>query len=80
MRIFRLVLGLVLAMSPLSAHFSLLQPASIHASENGGKGAGPCGEGTDSNVVTAVQGGHALPHHSSKTRGRQATASKIICD
>jgi len=29
--------------------------------ENGGKGAPPCGEGDASNVITKVQGGHALP-------------------
>lgn len=42
------------------AHFALIQPPSALATENGGKGNPPCGEGTDSNVVTDVQGGHAL--------------------
>jgi len=42
------------------AHFALLQPPSALAIEDGGKGAPPCAEGPDSNIVTAVQGGHAL--------------------
>jgi hypothetical protein len=43
------------------AHFALLQPPSALAVEDGGKGAPPCAEGPDSNVVTQVQGGHPLP-------------------
>jgi hypothetical protein len=42
------------------AHFALLQPPSALAIEDGGKGAPPCAEGPDSNIVTAVQGGHPL--------------------
>ena len=49
-----------LAAGAAQAHFAQLQPPSALSSENGGKGAPPCGEGTDSNVVTAVQGGHAV--------------------
>jgi hypothetical protein len=42
------------------AHFALLQPPSALAIEDGGKGAPPCAEGPDSNIVTQVQGGHPL--------------------
>ena len=42
-------------------HFSLLAPASALQTENGGKGPAPCGDGVESNIVTAVRGGHALP-------------------
>ena len=49
-----------MALASAHAHFALLQPASALAHEDGGKGAPPCGEGTDSNIVTDVQGGHPL--------------------
>lgn len=53
--------GLALvALAAAHAHFALLQPPSSLSVENGGKGAPPCGEGPDSNVVTQVQGGHPL--------------------
>jgi hypothetical protein len=53
--------GLALvALEAAHAHFALLQPPSALAVENGGKGAPPCGEGPDSNVVAQVQGGHPL--------------------
>ena len=42
------------------AHFALVQPPSALANEDGGKGAPPCAEGTDSNIVTEVQGGHPI--------------------
>jgi hypothetical protein len=41
-------------------HFALIQPPSALATEDGGKGAPPCGEGIDSKMVTQVQGGHPL--------------------
>jgi hypothetical protein len=53
------VLLLVPAFAP--AHFILVTPPSSLQTENGGKGAPPCGEGIDSNVITQVQGGHPLP-------------------
>jgi hypothetical protein len=43
-----------------SAHFKFLEPPSSLATENGGKGAPPCGEGTPSGIVTKAQGGHPL--------------------
>jgi hypothetical protein len=43
-----------------NAHFNLLQPKSWVTTEDGGKGVPPCGQGTPSNVVTKVQGGHPL--------------------
>jgi len=52
---------LILSPSVAEAHFTLVQPTSWLATDNGGKGAPPCGEGTPSNVVTKVQGGHSLP-------------------
>ena len=55
----RVGLALV-ALEAAHAHFALLQPPSALSVENGGKGAPPCGEGPDSNVVTQVQGGHPL--------------------
>ena len=42
------------------AHFTLVQPASCWTVDDGGKGAPPCGEGTPSNVITKVQGGHPI--------------------
>ena len=42
-------------------HFSLLAPASALQTENGGKGPAPCGDGVESNIVTAVRGGHPVP-------------------
>jgi hypothetical protein len=53
--------GLVLlALGGAHAHFALLQPPSALSTEDGGKGAPPCAEGPDSNVVTDVQGGHPM--------------------
>ncbi len=51
---------LLLAMPVSHAHFALVQPPSALAIEDGGKGAPPCAEGPDSNIVTAVQGGHPV--------------------
>jgi hypothetical protein len=52
---------LVLLAAPLAhAHFALMQPPSALANEDGGKGAPPCAEGPNSNIVTAAQGGHPL--------------------
>jgi len=52
---------LITSPSVAEAHFTLVQPSSWLGTDNGGKGAPPCGEGTPSNIVTKVQGGHALP-------------------
>jgi hypothetical protein len=49
-----------LALRLAQAHFALVQPPSALAVEDGGKGAPPCAEGPNSNVVTAVQGGHPI--------------------
>jgi hypothetical protein len=46
--------------SAAKAHFILSQPPSALSTEDGGKGAPPCGEGIPSNVVTRVQGGSPL--------------------
>ena len=57
-----LMVGILGLLPPAAdAHFSLVQPASWLATDNGGKGPPPCGEGTPSNIVTRVQGGHPLP-------------------
>lgn len=60
----RLVLALtgitVLLSGVAEAHFALVQPPSSLATEDGGKGAPPCGEGTPSNIVTKVRGGHPI--------------------
>jgi hypothetical protein len=57
-----LLVGLgLLFPSAADAHFTLVQPSSWLSTDNGGKGAPPCGEGTPSNVVTKVQGGHSIP-------------------
>lgn len=42
------------------AHFTLVQPPSCWTIDDGGKGSPPCGEGTPSNIVTKVQGGHPI--------------------
>src|SRR5450756_2701274 len=58
-----LILGgglVLLALAVAHAHFALLQPPSALSTEDGGKGAPPCAEGPDSNVVTDVQGGHPM--------------------
>jgi hypothetical protein len=53
--------GLALvALGVAHAHFALLKPPSALAIEDGGKGAPPCAEGPNSNIVTDVQGGHPL--------------------
>jgi hypothetical protein len=53
----------ILALFPAvaDAHFTLVQPASWLATDNGGKGPPPCGEGVPSNAITKVQGGHPIP-------------------
>ena len=57
-----LLIGIVMLLPPVAeAHFTLVQPASWLATDNGGKGAPPCGEGPPSNIVTKVQGGQPLP-------------------
>lgn len=54
--------GLLLLVHGIAqAHFTLVSPASVWTTDNGGKGAGPCGTGTESNVVTEVAGGHVIP-------------------
>ena len=50
----------LLALGVAQAHFALVQPPSALATEDGGKGAPPCGEGIPSNRVTDVQGGHPI--------------------
>ncbi len=52
--------GFVLLANLAWAHFTLIQPPSWLTTEDGGKGAPPCGEGTPSGIVTRVQGGHPL--------------------
>jgi len=42
------------------AHFNLIMPPPADSATDGGKGAPPCGPTTASNVVTSVQGGHAI--------------------
>ncbi len=61
-RILALALGgiTVLLSGVAEAHFTLVQPPSSLTTEDGGKGVPPCGDGTASNVVTKVQGGHLL--------------------
>src|ERR1051325_9476700 len=56
---FRWAVGLA-ALRVAQAHFALMQPGSAVSLENGGKGAPPCGEGPESNVVTEARGGHAI--------------------
>ena len=51
---------IVLAGIPLRAHFTLVQPPSSVAIDDGGKGGAPCGAGPASNIITAVQGGHGI--------------------
>jgi len=50
------------ALSPRAAqaHFNLVMPPPADSATDGGKGAPPCGPTTASNVVTSVQGGHAI--------------------
>ena len=60
-RLFAASIFLLLAPAFAPAHFILVTPPSSLQTENGGKGAPPCGEGIDSNVITRVQGGHPLP-------------------
>src|SRR5450759_665019 len=58
-----LILRVGLALTALAvahAQFALLQPPSALSTEDGGKGAPPCAEGPDSNVVTDAQGGHPI--------------------
>ena len=55
----RLLLA-VLSAAAAQAHFALLQPPSALSTENGGKGAPPCGEGNESRIVTSAQGGRAI--------------------
>ena len=53
--------GMILLLSGVAeGHFTLVQPPSSLSTEDGGKGAPPCGEGLPSNVVTRVRGGHPL--------------------
>jgi len=59
-RILALAAGVTLLAQISFAHFTLTQPPSFVTTENGGKGAPPCGEGTPSNIVTKVQGGRPL--------------------
>jgi len=42
------------------AHFKFLEPQSAWVTENGGKGAPPCGEGIPSGIVTEARGGHPI--------------------
>jgi hypothetical protein len=49
---------LIFTVSQAFAHFRFVEPPSALSTENGGKGAPPCGEGTPSGIVTKAQGGH----------------------
>jgi len=49
---------LIFTVSRAFAHFRFVEPPSALSTENGGKGAPPCGEGTPSGIVTKAQGGH----------------------
>ncbi len=51
---------LVLAPAAAWAHFKFLEPPSALVTEDGGKGAPPCGAGIPSGVVTKALGGHPL--------------------
>jgi len=54
-----LVCGILISTaSQAFAHFRFVEPPSALSTENGGKGAPPCGEGTPSGIVTKAQGGH----------------------
>jgi hypothetical protein len=48
----------VLTVSQAFAHFKFVEPPSALSTENGGKGAPPCGEGMPSGIVTKAEGGH----------------------
>ena len=62
LRISGFVLGGIALLFPdaAAAHFTLVQPPSSLATEDGGKGPPPCGEGVASGIVSSVQGGHLL--------------------
>jgi hypothetical protein len=49
---------LVFSVNRAFAHFRFVEPPSALSTENGGKGAPPCGEGMPSGMVTKAQGGH----------------------
>ncbi|HET6146621.1 MAG TPA: SCE4755 family polysaccharide monooxygenase-like protein, partial [Polyangia bacterium] len=51
---------LISASSVAEAHFTLMMPPPADATNDGGKGAPPCGPTTASGVVTPAQGGHPL--------------------
>ena len=55
-------IGFLVVLSPRrsEAHFNLLMPPPADSATDGGKGAPPCGPTAASNVVTSVQGGHAI--------------------
>jgi hypothetical protein len=56
------LVGLILLVSGAAqAHFALTMPPAADTATDGGKGNPPCGPTSASGVVTAVQGGHALP-------------------
>src|SRR5580693_3291876 len=53
-----LVTFAALAAVPAFAYFKFLEPPSALVTEDGGKGAPPCGTGIPSGTVTKAQGGH----------------------
>ena len=55
-------IGFLVLLSPRrsDAHFNLVMPPPADSATDGGKGAPPCGPTAASNVVTSVQGGHAI--------------------
>jgi hypothetical protein len=55
-----LVTFAALAAGPAFAHFKFLEPPSALVTEDGGKGAPPCGAGIPSGTVAKAQGGHPL--------------------
>jgi hypothetical protein len=58
MRKYQLMFGGLLLAGTALAHFKFLEPPSALVTEDGGKGAPPCGAGIPSGTVTKAQGGH----------------------
>jgi hypothetical protein len=58
MRKYGLIFGVLLLTGSALAHFKFLEPPSAWVTEDGGKGAPPCGAGIPSSIVTKAPGGH----------------------
>jgi hypothetical protein len=58
-RIFKLTAACLLLSATASAHFTIIEPPPASTAKDG-KGDAPCGPGMNSNVVTAVEGGHEI--------------------